>query len=34
NIEKSIRLQRPNMARNAVRKALANTDDIIARWSR
>ncbi|TBE24726.1 FadR/GntR family transcriptional regulator [Rhizobium ruizarguesonis] len=34
NIEKSIRLQRPNMARNAVRKALANTDDIIAGWSR
>jgi DNA-binding FadR family transcriptional regulator len=34
NIEKSIRLQRPNMARNAVRKVLANTDQIIARWSR
>lgn len=34
NIEKSIRLQRPNMARNAVRKVLANTDEIIARWSR
>lgn len=34
NIEKSVRLQRPNMARNAVRKLLANTDHIIARWSR
>ena len=34
NIEKSIRLQRPNMARNAVRKVLANTDQLIARWSR
>lgn len=34
NIEKSVRLQRPNMARNAVRKVLANTDQIIARWSR
>ena len=34
NIEKSIRLQRPNMARNEVRKVLANTDQIIARWSR
>jgi hypothetical protein len=27
-------LQRPNMARSAVRKLLANTDHIIARWSR
>jgi DNA-binding FadR family transcriptional regulator len=34
NIEKSVRLQRPNMARSAVRKLLANTDHIIARWSR
>ncbi|RJG41084.1 FadR/GntR family transcriptional regulator [Mesorhizobium sp. DCY119] len=29
NIEKSIRLQRPNTARSAVRKLLANTDEII-----
>lgn len=34
NIEKCIRLQRPNSARNAVRKLLANTDEIIARRSR
>lgn len=34
NIEKNIRLQRPNMARSAVRKVLANTDQLIARWSR
>ncbi|MBA3446389.1 MAG: FadR family transcriptional regulator [Pseudaminobacter sp.] len=31
NIEKSIRLQRPDAARNAVRKLLANTDEIIGR---
>ncbi len=29
NIERCIRLQKPNAARNAVRKLLANTDDII-----
>ena len=29
NIEKAIRLQRPDAARNAVRKLLANTDEII-----
>ncbi len=33
-IERSIRLQRPNTARSAVRKALANTDEIIAGRSR
>lgn len=31
NIERNIRLQRPAAARNAVKKLLANTDDIIAR---
>jgi DNA-binding FadR family transcriptional regulator len=31
SIEKAIRLRRPEAARNAVRKLLANTDDIIAR---
>ncbi|KAB0268530.1 FadR/GntR family transcriptional regulator [Microvirga brassicacearum] len=30
-IEKSIRLRRPNTARNAVRKLLANTDEVIGR---
>nr|WP_077966362.1 FadR/GntR family transcriptional regulator [Ensifer adhaerens] len=30
NIEKSIRLRRPNAARNAVRRLLANTDELIA----
>lgn len=34
NIEKSIRLQKPNTARNAVRKVLANTDKILAERSR
>jgi DNA-binding FadR family transcriptional regulator len=29
NIERAIRLRRPNAARNAVRKLLANTDEII-----
>ncbi|MEI5678315.1 MULTISPECIES: FadR/GntR family transcriptional regulator [unclassified Mesorhizobium] len=33
NIEKSIRLQRPNTARNAVRKLLANTDEVIGQGS-
>jgi DNA-binding FadR family transcriptional regulator len=33
-IEKGIRLQRPNMARTALRKVLVNTDDIITRRSR
>ena len=28
-IERNIRLQRPDAARNAVRKLLANTDDVI-----
>ncbi|TIQ02588.1 MAG: FadR family transcriptional regulator, partial [Mesorhizobium sp.] len=28
-IEKNIRLQRPDAARNAVRKLLANTDSVI-----
>ncbi|RUY02242.1 FadR family transcriptional regulator, partial [Mesorhizobium sp. M7A.F.Ca.CA.004.04.1.1] len=28
-IEKNIRLQRPDAARNAVRKLLANTDGVI-----
>ncbi|TGV79573.1 FadR family transcriptional regulator, partial [Mesorhizobium sp. M00.F.Ca.ET.149.01.1.1] len=28
-IERSIRLQRPDAARNAVRKLLANTDEVI-----
>jgi DNA-binding FadR family transcriptional regulator len=31
NIERNIRLQRPEAARTAVRKLLANTDDVIAR---
>lgn len=31
NIERCIKQQKPNAARNAVRKLLANTDDIIAR---
>jgi DNA-binding FadR family transcriptional regulator len=31
NIEKNIRLQRPETARSAVRRLLANTDEIIAR---
>lgn len=34
NIEKSIRLQRPNAARNAVRRLLANTDALIAHSER
>jgi len=33
NIEKSIRQQRPNTARSAVRKLLANTDEIIGQGS-
>jgi DNA-binding FadR family transcriptional regulator len=33
NIEKSIRLRRPNAARNAVRLLLANTDEIITQGS-
>ncbi|MFA1672630.1 FadR/GntR family transcriptional regulator [Rhizobium mongolense] len=33
-IERSIRLQQPHTARSAVRKALANTDEIIAGRSR
>ena len=33
-IEKSIRLQRPDAARKAVRKLLANTDEIILRGPR
>jgi DNA-binding FadR family transcriptional regulator len=31
NIEKNIRLQRPDAARRAVRRLLANTDQIIGR---
>ncbi|SDA81849.1 DNA-binding transcriptional regulator, FadR family [Sinorhizobium sp. NFACC03] len=34
NIEKSIRLRRPNAARNAVRRLLANTDELIAQSGR
>ena len=33
-IERNIRLQRPEAARNAVRKLLANTDEIIGRLRR
>ena len=33
-IEKSIRLQRPEAARRAVRKLLANTDEIVGRLRR
>ena len=34
NIERAIRLQRPEAARTAVRKLLANTDEIIGRPAR
>jgi DNA-binding FadR family transcriptional regulator len=34
NIEKCVRLRQPNAARNAVRKLLANTDEIIRQGSR
>lgn len=34
NIEKSIRLRRPNAARHAVRRLLANTDELIAHSER
>jgi len=34
DIEKSIRLRRPNAARNAVRRLLANTDELIAQPER
>jgi DNA-binding FadR family transcriptional regulator len=34
DIEKSIRLQRPEAARKAVRRLLANTDDIIERFAK
>ena len=33
-IEKNIRLQRPDAARSAVRKLLANTDEVIGRSRR